>query len=101
MSHPQRLAEDQAPLYPAPEVYEPPRQVEPGGCRETWVITRAVFAVLLPIMLVLIGLLGMVVIAVALFAVHPALALLPVAGFVLAVFVYARWERERFRPPGA
>ena len=96
-----QLAGDAAPHYPASEVYEPPRQAEPGGCGETWLIIRAVFAVLLPIMLVLIGLLGALAITVVLFAVHPALALLPVAALALATFLFARWERRRFRPPGA
>lgn len=81
-------------------MYEPPSQVEPGGCRETWVITRAMFAILLPILLVLIGVLGAVVIAVVLFAVHPALALVPVAVLVAAVYLFARWERGQVRPPG-
>jgi hypothetical protein len=65
-----------------------------------WLITRAIFAVLLPIILVLIAVLGALVITVVLFAVHPALALLPVAALVLAAFIFARWERRRFRPPG-
>lgn len=96
-----QLAGEAAPHYPAPGVYEPPRQTEPGGCGETWLITRAIFAVLLPIMLVMIGMLGALVITVALFAAHPALALLPVAALVLAGFIFARWERRRYRPPGA
>ncbi len=82
-------------------MYEPPRQVELGGCGETWLITRAVFAVLLPLMLALVGMLGALVITVVLFAVHPALALLPVAALGLGAFLFARWERRRFRPPEA
>ncbi len=80
-------------------MYEPPRQEEPAGCRETWVLTRAAFAVLLPLLLAMIGVLSAVVAALALLAVHPALALLPIAALALGVYLFARWERRRFRPP--
>ena len=81
-------------------MYEQPRQEEPPGCRETAVLTRAVFAVVLPPLLAVAGVLGALAGALALFAVHPALALLPIAGLAAAVFAFVRWERRRFRPPG-
>ena len=81
-------------------MYEPPRQDEPGGCRETWALTRAAFAVLAVPFLAMIGVMGVVVAIVILFAIHPALALLPIAALVGAVYLFARWEQGRFRPPG-
>ena len=64
------------------------------------VLTRAVLGTLLPLVLVIGALLGLVVLVFYLFAVHPALALLPVAALVVGVLAYARWERNKFRPPG-
>jgi hypothetical protein len=65
------------------------------------VLTRAVFSVLLPPMLALIGVLSAVVLALVLFAVHPALALLPLGAIVGGILLFARWEQQRFRPPDA
>ncbi|OGO50878.1 MAG: hypothetical protein A2148_07960 [Chloroflexi bacterium RBG_16_68_14] len=64
-------------------------------------LTRAVFAVLLPLLVALIAVLGAVAGAVVLFALHPVLALLPIAALAVALALYARWERTRFRPPEA
>ncbi len=82
-------------------MYEPPREEEPSGCRDTLVLTRAAFAVLLPPLLAIIAVLGAVSVAVALLSVHPALALLPIAVLAVGVYLFARWERGRFRPPDA
>ena len=62
-------------------------------------LTRAVFSVLLPPLAAMIGVLGAVVFALVLFAVHPALALLPLGALGVGMFLFARWERGRFRPP--
>ena len=64
------------------------------------VLIRAAFAVLAVPLLAMIGVLGVVVAIVFLFAIHPALALLPIAALVGAVYLFARWEQRRFRPPG-
>ena len=82
-------------------MYEPPQQEERAGCRDTWVVTRAVFAVLFPPLLALMAVLGVLVAALVLLAVHPALALLPIAALATAVYLFARWNRGRIRPPGA
>ena len=82
-------------------MYEPSHREEPAGCRETWVLTRAAFAVLLPLLLALIGVLGAVVAALFLLAVHPALALVPIGVLAVGVYLFARWERARSRPPDA
>ena len=63
-------------------------------------LTRATLAVLFPFMVALIGVLAAVVGAVALFAVRPPLALLPIAALAVGLYLFARWERTRFRPPG-
>ena len=80
-------------------MYEPPRQHEPSGCRETFVLTRAAFGVLLPPLLAVLAVLGALTAALVLFAVHPALALLPIAALIMGIVLFARWERRRFRPP--
>ena len=80
-------------------MYELPPQEEPAGCRDAWVLTRAAFAVLLPLLAALIGVLAVVFAALLLFAMHPALALAPIAALAVAVYLFARWEQRRFRPP--
>ncbi len=80
-------------------MYEPPRQEEPGGCRETWALTRAAFVVLLPVVLALLAVLGALAAVLILLTVHPALALLPIAALMVAIYLFARWEQRRFRPP--
>ncbi len=79
---------------------EPPPEKPPSGCLETWAITRAVFGVLFWPMAAIAAVLAVVVAFFILFAMHPALSLLPVAAAVLAVMLFIRWERRRFRPPG-
>jgi hypothetical protein len=79
-------------------MHEPPPDDRPG-CRETLVITRAVFAIVTPILVAMIGVLGGVTLAFALFGVHPALALLPLAALGGGLLLFARWERRRFRGP--
>ena len=80
---------------------EPPAQEEkPPGCLDTLLVTRAVFAVLLPIVGVLIIVFVDIALVLYLFARHPALALIPVAVTALAIWAYAQWEQRKFRPPG-
>ena len=81
-------------------MYQPPADDDRAGCLDTLLLTRAALGMLLPLVLVMVALLVLVVLAFYLFAVHPALALLPVAALVVGVLAYARWERDKFRPPG-
>ncbi len=81
-------------------MYEVPRQDARPGCRDVWVITLAVFAVILPIVGAIIAILGALTATFVLFTIHPALALIPIALTAAAIFAFARWERERFKPPG-
>ncbi len=87
--------------YPGGEVYEPSRPEEAPGCRDVWVITRATLGVLVWPLLALIAVLLSVFGAFVLFATHPALALLPIAALVAAVYLFARWEQRRSGPPDA
>jgi len=80
--------------------HDPQPQREPGGCLEVWVLTRAMFGILFWPMLALIGAVLAVVLVFLLFTVHPALALIPIAAIAGAVYLFARWEQRRFRPPG-
>ena len=81
-------------------MYEVPQQEQRPGCRDVWVISIAVFAVILPIVGAMIALLGAITLAFVLFTVYPALALIPLALVGVAIYVFARWEQGRFRPPG-
>lgn len=83
-----------------PVYQEPGPQREPGGCLEVWVLTRAMFGILMWPMLALVGVVLAVVFVLFLFTVHPALALIPIAAIALAVYLFARWEQRHFRPPG-
>ena len=60
----------------------------------------AVFGVLLWPMLGLFAVLMDLVAIIWLFTIHPALALIPVSLTAIAIWLYARWEQRRFRPPG-
>jgi hypothetical protein len=73
---------------------------QPGGCLEIWVLTRAAFGVLFWPLLALVGFVVAVVLVIFLFTVHPALALIPIAAIAAALYLFARWEQRRFRPPG-
>ncbi len=81
-------------------MYEVPRQDQRPGCRDAWVITLAMFAVILPVMLALMALLGGIILAFVLFTVHPALALIPLAVMGVGIYAFARWDQNRNRPPG-
>lgn len=67
---------------------------------EIYVLTRAAFGILIWPMLALFVVLGALLAAFLLLAVHPALALLPIAGLMAGILLFARWEQKRFRPPG-
>jgi uncharacterized membrane protein len=79
---------------------EPQRQKEPAGCLEVLVLTRAAFGVLLWPLVALVLALVALFLVVYLFTVSPPLALIPIAGIIVGVLVFARWEQRRFRPPG-
>jgi hypothetical protein len=83
--------------------YEPssqPDDEKPPGCLETLVIMRAVFGLLLPVVIAMVVLIADLAAIFVLFSVHPALALIPVALTVGAIWLVARWDQRRERPPG-
>jgi hypothetical protein len=79
---------------PAPDEEKPP------GCLDALVITRAVFGILVWPVLAIFVVLADVAVTFFLFTVHPALALIPIALSVAALWLFAKWEQQRFRPPG-
>ncbi len=81
-------------------MYEVPQQDQRPGCRDAWIITLAVFAVILPVMFALLALVGALTLAFVLFTVHPALALIPLVLMVIGIYAFARWEQNRYKPPG-
>ena len=80
---------------------DPPPEEEKPGCLDALLITRAVFAVLMWPLLALIVVVADVGAIFWCFAIHPALALIPVALTVVGVWLFSRWEQGRFRPPDA
>lgn len=77
-----------------------PQGREPGGCSQVIVLTWAAFTILFWPMVALGLLLGLLASALMLLAIHPALALIPVGVAVAGIWLFAKWERRRFRPPG-
>jgi hypothetical protein len=77
-----------------------PPEEKPPGCLETLLITRVVFAVLLPIVVAMALLMVDIGAIFVLYAVHPALALIPVAISAAAIWLVARWDQRRHRPSG-
>jgi len=70
-----------------------------AGCLDVLVITRVVFQVLFWPMALLFLVVLDVAAAMYLFAYHPALALIPVGVTAVAVWLLARWDQRRARPP--
>ena len=78
---------------------QPPDKSEQPGCLDAIVITRVVFGVLLIPFLLMMSVVIAVALAFLLYGVHPALALIPIAATIGAVWAYAVWEQKRYRPP--
>jgi hypothetical protein len=85
-----------------PVVYynqDPPPESERAGCLDVWLITRAVLGILLwPLLAFSLLILDIGVIFVLLTTNAP-LALIPIALTVIAVWLFARWDQRRSRPP--
>jgi len=82
------------------EPSSPPDDEKPPGCLETLVIMRAVFGLLLPVVIAMVVLIADLAAIFVLFSVHPALALIPIVLTVVAIWFFARWDQRRARPPG-
>jgi len=79
----------------------PPAADRPPGCFDVIVVMRAVFSVLFWPILALFLVILVLGAAFWAFTVHPALALLPLGAGALGVWLFARWEQHRLRPPDA
>jgi hypothetical protein len=79
-------------------MYEPPADERPG-CRETLILTRAAFAVLIPVLVAMIAIVAIALAVLLLLFTHPVLALLLIAAVAAGIVLFARWERGRSRPP--
>jgi hypothetical protein len=77
--------------------YEPPKQ-QAGGCGEVWVLTRAVFAVLLGPLLAVVGAIAWLIITLYAFFTSPPLALIPIAIGAAIIAWYVWWDRRRSPP---
>ncbi len=80
--------------------HSPPDKEQPPGCLDALLITRAVFGVMMwPVLAMVLVVVDAGVIF-YLYALHPALALIPIGMTAGALWLFARWEQKRFRPPG-
>jgi hypothetical protein len=78
---------------------KPPDEEKPPGCLDALLITRAVFGILFwPVAAIFVVLVDLGVIF-YLFTIHPAWALIPLALSGIGIWLFARWEQQRFRPP--
>ncbi len=75
-------------------MYERPRP-QPGGCGETWLLTRVAFQLLAPGLIAIAAVLLLVMFFFAALATHPALALVPVGILALMLFGIWFWDRRR------
>ena len=71
------------------------RRPEPGGCGETWLLTRIAFQIIAPGLLAIAGVLLLVLFFFMALAAHPALALIPLALLGLVLFGIWLWDRRR------
>lgn len=78
---------------------QPPPDDERPGCLDALLITRVVFGILFWPMLVIFAVLLDATLFFFLYVTYAPLALIPVAATGLALWLFARWEQRRFRPP--
>lgn len=76
-------------------MYEPQSGAEPGGCRETLLLIRIAFSVLLPPLAAIAGVVVLVIVFFMLFSVHPLFGLLPFVLIGAGLYWLARRERSR------
>lgn len=79
---------------------EPPSEDERPGCFDALLITRAVFGILFWPLAAIAAVLADLAVTGYLFVTYAPLALIPVVLTAVALWLYARWEQTRFRPPG-
>jgi len=79
--------------------YEQPEE-RPPGCLDVLALTRSMLAVIGVLVAALIAVGADIVATFVLFGIHPALSLVTIVPTLIAIWLYARWERRHFRPPG-
>lgn len=75
--------------------YEPPRQIQPDGCREIIALTRITYLIVFPIIFALMGALLLLFLVFTLLAVKPALALIPIGAIVAGLVALGIYERRK------
>ena len=78
-------------------MYEQQPGPEPGGCRETLMLTRVAFSVLIPPLAAIAAVLVLVIVSFVLFTTHPLLVLLPLIPVAGALVWIARRDRANNR----
>ena len=74
-------------------MYDSSSGPEAGGCRETLLLIRVAFSVLLPPLLAIGGVVVLVVAFFLLFSLHPLFGLLPIAIIAGGLYLLSRYER--------
>ncbi|HEX5478865.1 MAG TPA: hypothetical protein VFY79_04015 [Dehalococcoidia bacterium] len=80
--------------------YHEPPEDQPPGCLDVLALSRSMLGMVGLLLAVLLVAGGDIVATFVLFGIHPALALITIIPTVVAIWLYARWERRHFRPPG-
>ena len=75
--------------------YEPPKTVQPGGCRDGLVLMRVAFEVLTPIVGAGVAAMGIIALVFWLFSVHYMLGFIPVATCLGALIWLAIRDRHK------
>lgn len=78
-------------------MYEQQSGPEPGGCRETLLLVRVAFSVLIPPLAAVAGVLVLLLLCFVLFTTHPLLGLLPLIPVAGALVWIARRDRANQR----
>jgi len=78
---------------------QPPPDDERPGCLDALLITRVAFELLFWPMVALFAVLLDTALFVFLYATYAPLALIPVVLTAIGLWLFARWEQRRVRPP--
>ena len=78
-------------------MYEQQSGPEPGGCRDTLLLTRIAFTVLIPPLAAVAAVLGLLILCFLLFTTHPLLGLLPLIPLAAGLVWIARRDRANER----
>ena len=68
---------------------------ERPGCRDTLVIARAIFAIVIPPVAMMMAVLLLAMATIITFTISPPWALIPLALLLLVIVLFVRWARGR------